>query len=115
MNTVNHFNQHGNTALHYACFWRYAEVALFLSKSAGAYIKIANHYNQLPIDHTSKKLHSVLVEISKDQGMDQVVRAQSLEDINEKEQSDLTASKFDVLLFLLFTPCKSINSPNINV
>lgn len=53
---INHSNKHGNTALHYACFWRMTEIALFLTKTANAYVKIANNYNQLPADHTSNIL-----------------------------------------------------------
>ncbi|KAJ3302006.1 hypothetical protein HDV03_005482 [Kappamyces sp. JEL0829] len=79
---VNHSNKHGNTALHYACFWRMNEIALYLTKIAGAYVKIANHYGMLPTDHTSKILAGTLLDIAKSQG-DEVIRAQSLEDLTE--------------------------------
>jgi ankyrin repeat protein len=57
---INHSNKHGNTALHYSCFWRMTEISLFLVKTANAYIKVANNYNQLPADRTSNVLKITL-------------------------------------------------------
>ncbi|KAJ3270087.1 hypothetical protein HDV01_000581 [Terramyces sp. JEL0728] len=49
---VDQANGVGNTSLHYACFWRCNDIALFLAKTASAQIKIANKYNQTPLFHT---------------------------------------------------------------
>ncbi len=60
---INSVNEHGNTPLHYACFWGYAAVAEDLV-NAGALVSIANKYNEIPLDkckgHLAKKLHGTL-------------------------------------------------------
>lgn len=58
---VNFINEHGNTALHYACFWGYQLIAEDLVQ-AGASVSIANKYGEVPLDKCrgamAKKLHS---------------------------------------------------------
>ncbi|KAJ3217235.1 hypothetical protein HDU67_008257 [Dinochytrium kinnereticum] len=46
---VNLANDHGNTALHYACFWRRKELALLLVEN-GAILNVKNKYGKLPLD-----------------------------------------------------------------
>ena len=46
---LNAINEHGNTALHYACFWGYDDLAEELIH-AGALISIANKYGDTPIE-----------------------------------------------------------------
>lgn len=57
---VNLPNLHGNTPLHYACFWRLNDIALYLAKTCHAIVKISNNYKRLPIDHTSTVLRDIL-------------------------------------------------------
>jgi maltose-binding protein MalE len=70
-------NYHGNTPLHYACFWRLNQIALFLAKSCNAIIKVKNNYDKLPTDNTSDVLMDLLEDISKKQGPD-IVSGSSL-------------------------------------
>lgn len=48
---VNFTNEHGNTALHYACFWGYDAIAEELVK-AGALVSLANKDGDTPLDKT---------------------------------------------------------------
>lgn len=73
---VNHTNVHGNTALHYACFWRYSNIVLYLAKTAAAHVKISNNYDMVCSDHTSKLLADGLAEIAEGRGQT-LVRASS--------------------------------------
>ena len=55
---VNFVNEHGNTALHYACFWNYPAIAEDLVEF-GALVNVQNKYGETPLD---KKL--LLAELS---------------------------------------------------
>ena len=57
---VNKSNIHGNTPLHYACYWRYEEIALILAKVDNAFIHINNTFQSTPIMRTSYKIKSLL-------------------------------------------------------
>ncbi|TPX63279.1 hypothetical protein SpCBS45565_g06735 [Spizellomyces sp. 'palustris'] len=57
---VNHANDHGNTALHYACFWRHKEVAVYLAQDAGAHVAIKNKYQRTPLLRTSEEIKEAL-------------------------------------------------------
>ena len=46
---VNFVNEHGNTPLHYACFWGYTDIAEDLIE-AGALVTIQNKYQETPLD-----------------------------------------------------------------
>lgn len=46
---VNVMNEHGNTPLHYACFWGYGQIGEDLIH-AGAHAAIANKYGECPLD-----------------------------------------------------------------
>lgn len=57
---INFVNEHGNTPLHYACFWGFSQVAEDLV-NYGAYVSVANKYGEIPLDKCSgavaKRLH----------------------------------------------------------
>ena len=57
---INFVNEHGNTPLHYACFWGYSEIAEDLV-NFGAYVSVANKYGEIPLDKcggsVAKRLH----------------------------------------------------------
>ena len=57
---VNFVNEHGNTPLHYACFWGYSGVAEELIDN-GALVSIQNKYQETPLDKCkgslAKRLH----------------------------------------------------------
>ncbi|KAI8817366.1 kinase-like domain-containing protein [Fimicolochytrium jonesii] len=57
---VNQANDHGNTALHYACFWRHQDVAVYLTKEAGAWVAIKNKYQKTPLGRTSLEIREEL-------------------------------------------------------
>lgn len=42
-------NEHGNTPLHYACFWGYGQIGEDLI-NAGAHAAIANKYGECPLE-----------------------------------------------------------------
>lgn len=46
---VNFVNEHGNTALHYACFWGHEHIAEDLIE-AGGIVTIENKYGESPLD-----------------------------------------------------------------
>ena len=52
---VNFVNEHGNTALHYACFWNNAAIAEDLLEW-GALVAIQNKYCESPLDKCSDSL-----------------------------------------------------------
>lgn len=58
-------NEHGNTPLHYACFWGYQQVAEDLVNS-GALVSLANKDGDTPLDKAkpqlAKRLHNLAVE-----------------------------------------------------
>lgn len=66
---MNFINEHGNTPLHYACFWGFSEIAEDLVNS-GAIVSIANKYGDTPLDKCSgnlaKHLHDLAVENGQD-------------------------------------------------
>lgn len=59
---MNVTNEHGNTALHYACFWGDQVVAEDLV-AAGALVSIANKDSDTPLDKArgplAKRLHGL--------------------------------------------------------
>ena len=57
---VNLSNLHGNTPLHYACFWRQNDIALYLAKTCNAIVKISNNFKRVPTDHTGTVLKDIL-------------------------------------------------------
>ncbi|KGL73977.1 Integrin-linked protein kinase, partial [Tinamus guttatus] len=56
---INAVNEHGNTPLHYACFWGHDQVAEDLV-SNGALVSVANKYGETPIDKAKTPLREVL-------------------------------------------------------
>nr|XP_009931758.1 PREDICTED: integrin-linked protein kinase [Opisthocomus hoazin] len=58
---INAVNEHGNTPLHYACFWGHDQVAEDLVGN-GALVSIANKYGETPIDKAKTPLREVLKE-----------------------------------------------------
>jgi hypothetical protein len=52
-------NDHGNTPLHYACFWKYSELAVLLSDQ-GAQITKKNRYQKTPLDFAGEQLSALL-------------------------------------------------------
>jgi len=46
---VNAVNEHGNTPLHYACFWDYSLIAEDLINN-GAVVSLANRHGDTPLD-----------------------------------------------------------------
>ena len=61
-------NEHGNSALHYACFWGYEQIAEDLI-NAGSSVTIANKYGDVPLDKCkgamAKRLHGRFVRKEK--------------------------------------------------
>ena len=72
-------NEHGNSPLHYACFWGYEQIAEDLI-NAGANVAVANKYGDVPLDKCkgsmAKRLHGLAVE-----------NGQKLERVAFKDQS----------------------------
>lgn len=66
---VNFTNEHGNSPLHYACFWGYNEIAEDLVNN-GAIVSIANKFGDTPLDkakgNLAKVLHDIAVEVGQD-------------------------------------------------
>lgn len=66
---INFTNEHGNSPLHYACFWSYHDVAEDLVRH-GANVMIANKYGDTPLDKAkgtqSKHLHDIAVDAGQD-------------------------------------------------
>ncbi|XP_018324106.1 integrin-linked protein kinase [Agrilus planipennis] len=66
---LNFANEHGNTPLHYACFWGYNEIAEDLVHH-GALVSIANKDGDTPLDkakgNLAKALHDIAVEAGQD-------------------------------------------------
>jgi len=82
---VNIANDHGNTALHYACFWRNKEIAEYLVLN-GAIVNIANKYFKVPLDRTSDEIRERLKELSL-QDPDEVVHAEARTFLEAAEHS----------------------------
>ncbi len=57
---MNFVNEHGNTPLHYACFWNYELIAEDLI-DWGSLVSVANKYGETPLNkangHMAKRLH----------------------------------------------------------
>eukprot|EP00096_Caligus_rogercresseyi_P010807 TRINITY_DN4044_c0_g1_i1.p1 TRINITY_DN4044_c0_g1~~TRINITY_DN4044_c0_g1_i1.p1 ORF type:complete len:459 (-),score=164.20 TRINITY_DN4044_c0_g1_i1:354-1730(-) len=66
---VNFANEHGNSALHYACFWNEVGIAEELLE-AGASASLANKYGEIPLDKcpgsTAARLRSMAVSLGQD-------------------------------------------------
>ncbi|XP_009980461.1 PREDICTED: integrin-linked protein kinase, partial [Tauraco erythrolophus] len=58
---INAVNEHGNTPLHYACFWGHLLLPQDLVGN-GALVSIANKYGETPIDKAKTPLREVLKE-----------------------------------------------------
>lgn len=56
---INFVNEHGNTPLHYACFWGNQILAEDLIQ-AGASVSIANKYGHIPLDKCSGSMAKTL-------------------------------------------------------
>ncbi|KAJ3080424.1 hypothetical protein HK102_003071 [Quaeritorhiza haematococci] len=59
--SANLANDHGNTALHYACFWRHPEVAVYLVRNAGAYVNVLNKHQKKPLDRGGKEMAELVL------------------------------------------------------
>ncbi len=59
---INAVNEHGNTPLHYACFWGYQQIAEELMNS-GAIAGIANKYGEIALDKCKGKVKQNLQQI----------------------------------------------------
>ena len=55
---VNAINEHGNTALHYATFWGYGDLADDLVSKFGALVSITNKDGDTPLDKAKGALSS---------------------------------------------------------
>ncbi|KAJ1339413.1 ribonucleoside-diphosphate reductase large subunit [Batrachochytrium salamandrivorans] len=73
---VGRANDHGNTPLHYAAFWRHAEAATLLVKTANAYVNTQNIHGKTPIQKTSGALQKTLQDFAKEQG-DTIIKAET--------------------------------------
>jgi len=56
---VNIGNDHGNTPLHYACYWRRVEICEFLL-DRGALVSATNKYGKTPLQKAGDSLASAL-------------------------------------------------------
>lgn len=52
---VNALNEHGNTPLHYACFWGYSDIAKELLNH-GSLVSLANKDGDTPLDKAKPAL-----------------------------------------------------------
>ena len=52
---MNAVNEHGNTPLHYACFWNYELIAEDLINN-GALVSISNRFDETPLDKAKASL-----------------------------------------------------------
>merc|ERR1712038_1986237 len=66
---VNFVNEHGNTPLHYACFWGYIDIAEDLIE-AGAQVAIQNKYQETCLDKCGNMVASRLHERALQAGQD---------------------------------------------
>ncbi|KAJ8328831.1 hypothetical protein O5D80_002809 [Batrachochytrium dendrobatidis] len=73
---VGRANDHGNTPLHYAAFWRHTEAATLLVKTANAYVNTQNIHGKTPIQKTSGALQKTLQDFAKEQG-DTIIKAET--------------------------------------
>ena len=70
---VNFVNEHGNTPLHYACFWGYTDIAEELI-DAGALVTIQNKYQETPLDKCGGRAAERLGARASQAGQDMRVR-----------------------------------------
>lgn len=66
---VNFINEHGNSPLHYACFWDYKDIAEDLVQN-GAIVSVVNKYGDTPLDKAKGKLAQALHAIAVENGQD---------------------------------------------
>ena len=61
---VNAINLHGNTPLHYACYYSYLDICIVLVNSGGL-LNLCNRYSQIPLDLCKKQrfLDSLLEQV----------------------------------------------------
>ena len=78
---VNFINEHGNTPLHYACFWGYNDIAEDLVHH-GAVVSILNRFGHTPLDKAKGNLVKALHDLALQYGQD-------LKKIKYKDQSYL--------------------------
>lgn len=71
---VNATNEHGNTPLHYACFWGYQAIADELIHN-GAEVAIANQDGDTPLDKAKPALATVLHQQAVESGQDLVKKS----------------------------------------
>ncbi|GBM04167.1 Integrin-linked protein kinase [Araneus ventricosus] len=57
---INAVNEHGNTPLHYACFWGYQAIAEDLINN-GALVAICNKYGETPLDKCKGQMSQKLL------------------------------------------------------
>jgi integrin-linked kinase len=65
---VNIVNDHGNTPLHYACFYRLIEIAIYLVDH-GALIGAMNKNKKIPLNFAGKQLELILTSRAQDLGL----------------------------------------------
>ncbi|CAG5135401.1 unnamed protein product [Candidula unifasciata] len=66
---VNAINEHGNTPLHYACFWGYDQIAEDLVNN-GALVSLANKFDEVPLDKCKPFMAKMLKERAINLGQD---------------------------------------------
>uniref|UniRef100_A0A915JVP7 Protein kinase domain-containing protein n=1 Tax=Romanomermis culicivorax TaxID=13658 RepID=A0A915JVP7_ROMCU len=66
---VNAINEHGNTPLHYACFWGYESLAEELIR-VGALVTILNKYGESPLDKCRQDTAKLLYDLAISSGQD---------------------------------------------
>ncbi|GIY42647.1 integrin-linked protein kinase homolog pat-4 [Caerostris extrusa] len=66
---INAINEHGNTPLHYACFWGYQAIAEDLINN-GAMVGICNKYGEIPLDKCKGQMSQKLLELAAQLGQD---------------------------------------------
>ncbi|KAI9100380.1 kinase-like domain-containing protein [Phlyctochytrium arcticum] len=83
---VNRANDHGNTALHYACFYRRSEMAIYLVRQAGAHVAVKNKYQKTPLARTSDEIRD---ELKDEKSAGKAVMAQARTFAQAKEEAKL--------------------------
>ncbi|OQR68578.1 integrin-linked protein kinase-like, partial [Tropilaelaps mercedesae] len=66
---VNAMNEHGNTPLHYACFWGYRQIGEDLLNT-GAHAAIANKYGETPFEKCKGLIAEKLQDLAVEKGQD---------------------------------------------
>jgi Ankyrin repeats (many copies) len=100
---VNFTNEHGNTPLHYACFWGYQSIAEDLI-AQGALVSIANKDGDTPLDKArgtlSKQLHGTAAKTIFLAGITVKIKRSSGAGINAREHH-LINLPFSVTKYLI--------------